>query len=269
MDLRISSYLCSQKGDPQIVEDMRSKERHMTITDKTILVTGANRGLGQALVEEALIRGAQRVYAAARQPFAHPDDRVTPLIMDVTDWAQIQRAVESVESLDILINNAGVSLPDDLSSRAAFEQHFDVNVYGPLMVTQALLPSLTQSRGRIVNVVSIGAFAAVPILPAYSASKAAAFSVTQSLRALVAGRGVSVHAVLPGPIDTDMIRELPIPKASPASVARASFDGLENGDEEIFPDPFSEMLAESWRVGAAKELERQNAALVPAEPIAA
>jgi len=241
----------------------------MTITDKTILVTGANRGLGQALVEEALIRGAQRVYAAARQPFAHPDDRVTPLIMDVTDWAQIQRAVESVESLDILINNAGVSLPDDLSSRAAFEQHFDVNVYGPLMVTQALLPSLTQSRGRIVNVVSIGAFAAVPILPAYSASKAAAFSVTQSLRALVAGRGVSVHAVLPGPIDTDMIRELPIPKASPASVARASFDGLENGDEEIFPDPFSEMLAESWRVGAAKELERQNAALVPAEPIAA
>ncbi len=241
----------------------------MTITDKTILVTGANRGLGQALVEEALIRGVRRVYAASRQPFAHPDDRVTPVIMDVTDWAQIQRAVESVESLDILINNAGVSLPDDLSSRAAFEQHFDVNVYGPLMVTQALLPSLTQSRGRVVNVVSIGAFAAVPVLPAYSASKAAAFSVTQSLRALLAGRGVSVHAVLPGPIDTDMIRDLPIPKASPESVARASFDGLENGDEEIFPDPFSEMQAESWRAGAAKELERQNAALVAAEPIAA
>ena len=241
----------------------------MTITDKTILVTGANRGLGQALVDEALSRGAQRVYATSRQPFAHPDPRVTPLVMDVTDWAQIQRAVESVESLDILINNAGVSLPDDLSDRAAFEQHFDVNVYGPLMVTQALLPSLTQSRGRIVNVVSIGAFAAVPVLPAYSASKAAAFSVTQSLRALLAGRGVSVHAVLPGPIDTDMIRDLPIPKASPESVARATFDGLENGDEEIFPDPFSEMQAESWRVGAAKELERQNAALVPAEPLAA
>ena len=241
----------------------------MTITDKTILVTGANRGLGQALVEEALRRGAQRVYAASRQPFAHPDDRVVPLVMDVTDWAQIQRGVESVESLDILINNAGLSLPDDLSSRAAFEQHFDVNVYGPLMVTQALLPSLTESRGRIVNVVSIGAFAAVPVLPAYSASKAAAFSVTQSLRALLAGRGVKVHAVLPGPIDTDMIRDLPIPKTPPESVAQAIFDGVENEDEEIFPDPFSEMQAESWRVGAAKELERQNAALVPAEPIAA
>ncbi len=241
----------------------------MTITDKTILVTGANRGLGQALVQEALARGARHVYAASRQPFEHPDDRVTPLIMDVTDWSQIQRGVESVESLDILINNAGVSLPDDLSSRAAFEQHFDVNVYGPVMVTQAFLPSLTQSKGRIVNVVSIGALAAVPILPAYSASKAAAFSVTQSLRALLAGQGVKVHAVLPGPIDTDMIRDLPIPKSSPESVAQAIFDGVENGDEEIFPDPFSELQAESWRGGAAKELERQNAALVQAEPVAA
>ena len=241
----------------------------MTTARKTVFVTGANRGLGQALVDEALRRGAKRVYAASRQPFAHPDDRVTPLIMDVTDWAQIQHAVESVESLDILINNAGISLPDDLSSRAAFEQHFDVNVYGPLMVAQALLPSLTENRGRIVNVVSIGAFAAVPILPAYSASKAAAFSVTQSLRALLAGRGVKVHAVLPGPIDTDMIRDLPIPKTPPESVAQAIFDGVENEDEEIFPDPFSQTQAESWRMGAAKQLERQNAALVQAEPIAA
>jgi NAD(P)-dependent dehydrogenase (short-subunit alcohol dehydrogenase family) len=241
----------------------------MSIEGKTVLVTGANRGLGQALVDEALRRGAKRVYAASRQPLIHADDRVTPVIMDVTDWAQIKRAAKSVESLDILINNAGLSLPDDLSSRAAFEQHFDVNVYGPLMVTQALLPSLTQSRGRIVNVVSIGAFAAVPVLPAYSASKAAAFSVTQSLRALLAGRGVKVHAVLPGPIDTDMVRDLPIPKTPPEAVARAVFDGVENGHDEIFPDPFSELMAESWRTGAAKELERQNAALVPAEPLAA
>ena len=240
-----------------------------SISGKSVLVTGANRGLGQALVEEALRRGATRVYAASRQPFTHPDDRVTPVIMDVTDWAQINRAVESVDSLDILINNAGLSLPDDLSSRAAFEQHFDVNVYGPLMVTQALLGSLTQSQGQIVNVVSIGAFAAVPILPAYSASKAAAFSVTQSLRALLAGQGVSVHAVLPGPIDTEMIRDLQIPKAPPESVAQVIFDGVENGDEEIFPDPFSEMLAESWHTGAAKELERQNARLVAPLPLAA
>jgi NAD(P)-dependent dehydrogenase (short-subunit alcohol dehydrogenase family) len=240
-----------------------------TIAGKAVLVTGANRGLGQALVDEALRRGARCVYAASRQPIAHPDDRVTPVIMDVTDWTQIEQAVESVESLDILINNAGLSLPDDLSDQAAFEQHFDVNVYGPLMVTRAFQASLTRSRGRIVNVVSIAAFAAVPILPAYSASKAAAFSVTQSLRALLAARGVSVHAVMPGPIDTDMIRDLPIPKTPPESVAQAILDGLESGEEEIFPDPFAEMLAESWRTGAAKELEHQNAALVPAEPLAA
>jgi NAD(P)-dependent dehydrogenase (short-subunit alcohol dehydrogenase family) len=241
----------------------------MTIADKTVLITGANRGLGRAMVDESLRRGVKRVYAASRQPMAVPDARVTPLTLDVTDPAQIRQAVESVESLDILINNAGVSLPDDLSDRAAFEQHLSVNVYGLLSVTQAFLPSLTLSRGRVVNVISLGAFAAVPVLPAYSASKAAAFSLTQSLRALLAGRGVKVHAVLPGPIDTDMVRDLPIPKAPPESVACGILDAVENEEEEIFPDPMSEMMAESWRTGAAKELERQNAALVQAQPVAA
>jgi short-subunit dehydrogenase len=105
----------------------------------------------------------------------------------------------------------------------------------------------------------------VPFSPAYSISKAAAFSLSQSLRALLAGRGVKVHVVLPGPVDTDMTRDLDISKASPESVARAIFDGIENADEEIFPDPMSASVAESWRSGVAKALERQNAALV-AEP---
>jgi NAD(P)-dependent dehydrogenase (short-subunit alcohol dehydrogenase family) len=239
------------------------------IADKSVLVTGANRGLGQALVEEALRRGAKRVYAASRQPFTHPDQRVTPMVLDVTNDAQIQAAAGRVESLDILINNAGVSVPDDLSDRAAFDRHFAVNLFGTWGVTEAFLPSLSRSRGAIVNVVSVGALAAVPVLPAYSASKAAAFSLTQSLRALLAGRGVEVHAVLPGPIDTAMIRDLPIPKSAPESVAQGIFDGVENGDEDIFPDPMSAMMAEAWRTGVAKQLERQNAALVAAEPIAA
>jgi NAD(P)-dependent dehydrogenase (short-subunit alcohol dehydrogenase family) len=239
------------------------------IADKTVLVTGANRGLGQALVEEALRRGAKRVYATSRQPFTHPDERVTPVVLDVTNTAQIQAAAERVESLDILINNAGVSVPDDLSDRAAFEQHFAINLFGTWGVTEAFLPSLSRSSGAVVNVVSVGALAAVPVLPAYSASKAAAFSLTQSLRALLAGRGVEVHAVLPGPIDTDMVRDLPIPKTAPESVAEGIFDGVENGDDDIFPDPMSAMMAEAWRTGVAKELERQNAALVQAQPLAA
>jgi NAD(P)-dependent dehydrogenase (short-subunit alcohol dehydrogenase family) len=252
----------------QIVENPRSKEQHMTITDKTILVTGANRGIGQALVDEALKRGASRVYAGTRQPIVHPDCRVTPVTLDVTDPAQIRAAVEQVESLDVLINNAGISLPDDLSDRAAFEAHLAVNLYGTYGVTQAFLPLLSDSSGAIVNVVSLGAFAAVPVLPAYSASKAAEFSLTQSLRAVLAGRGVSVHAVMPGPVDTDMVRLLDIPKSSPESVASAILDGVENGEEEIFPDPMSGSMADGWRSGFAKAFERQNAALV-VEPAAA
>jgi NAD(P)-dependent dehydrogenase (short-subunit alcohol dehydrogenase family) len=241
----------------------------MTIADKAVLVTGANRGIGQALVQEALRRGAKRVYAGTRQPLAHVDGRITPLALDVTSAAQIQAAVERVGSLDLLINNAGLGFPDDLSDRAALEQHLAVNLLGTYGVTQAFLPLLTRSQGAIANVLSLAAFAAVPVLPAYSISKAAAFNLTQSLRALLAGRGVSVHAVLAGPVDTDMARGLDIPKASPESVARGIFDGLENGEEEIFPDPMAAPMAEGWRHGAAKALERENAALLQAESAAA
>jgi NAD(P)-dependent dehydrogenase (short-subunit alcohol dehydrogenase family) len=240
----------------------------MTIAGKAVLVTGANRGIGKALVEEALRRGAGRVYAGARQPLAHPDGRVTHLTLDVTNAAQIQAAVERVESLDILINNAGVAIYDDLSNRSVLEQHLAVNLFGTYGVTQAFLPLLTRSRGAIVNNVSMMAMAPLPITPAYAISKAAAFNLTQSLRALLAGRGVRVHAVLTGPTDTDMTRGFDIPKSSPASVAQAIFDGVENEEEDIFPDPTSEILAESWRGGVAKALEHEYAALVQAQPAA-
>ena len=239
----------------------------MTIADKTILVTGANRGIGQALVEEALRRGAKRVYAGTRQPLVHLDGRVTPLTLDVTNAAQIQEAVERVETLDILINNAGVALYDDLSDRGALEQSLAVNLYGPYGVTQAFLPLLTRSRGAIVNVLSLAAIAAVPFSPAYSISKAAAFSLAQSLRVLLGKRGIRVHVVLPGPVDTEMTRGLEIPKASPESVARAIFDGVEKGKEEIFPDSMSESMSEGWNNGVVKGLQRQFAALVNAAPV--
>lgn len=239
----------------------------MTISDKAVLVTGANRGIGRALIEEALTRDAKRVYAAARQPMTHPDGRVTPLTLDVTNAAQIRRAVDDVESLDILINNAGLALYDDLSDPTALEQQLAVNLFGTYGVTRAFLPLLTRSRGAIVNVGSVTAFAALPVIPAYSISKAAVFNLTQSLRALLAGQGVSVHAVLAGPVDTDMSRDLDIPKASPESVARAILDGLQNGEEDIFPDPMAQSMAESWRSSAAKALERQFAALVDAQPV--
>jgi NAD(P)-dependent dehydrogenase (short-subunit alcohol dehydrogenase family) len=234
----------------------------MNITGKTILITGTNRGLGQALVEEALRRGAKQVYAGARVPASYSDERVTPLTLDITNAAHIQEAVEKVKNLDILINNASIARSFDVSDRAAIQEHLAVIFFGTYDMTQAFLPLLTHSRGAIVNVLSLAALAALPIVPPYSIAKAAAFNLTQSLRALLAGQGVSVHAVLPGPIDTEMSRSLNAPKASPASVARAFFDGLEKGEEDIFPDPTSESLAESWRSGAIKELERQSATLV-------
>ena len=235
----------------------------MTIENKAVLVTGANRGIGKALVEEALRRGAKRVYAGTRRPFAHLDGRVTPLMLDVTNASQIQRAVDEVESLDVLINNAGVAIYDDLSNLSVIEQHLAVNFLGSLRVTHAFLPLLKRSRGAIVNNLSLTGLAALPLIPSYSISKAAMFSMTQSLRALLAGQGVKVHAVVLGPIDTDMNRGFEIPKASPESAAQSIFEGLEKGEEDIFPDPASASIAEGWRNGVVKALERQFAGFIP------
>ena len=128
----------------------------MKIANATVLVTGANRGIGQALVAEALRRGATRVYAGTRRHLAHPDGRVTPLTLDVTNAAEIQGAVEKVESLDLLFNNAGVARKDDLSDRAVLEWHLAVNLFGTYGVTQAFLPLLTRSRGAIGGVEMTG-----------------------------------------------------------------------------------------------------------------
>lgn len=234
----------------------------MNLKDKAVLITGANRGIGRALVEEALRRGANRVYAGTRQPFTHSDERVKPLILDVTNTSQIQQAVAKVGALDVLINNAGIAVYDDLSNLEIVEQHLEVNFLGPLKITQAFLPQLKRSKGAILNNLSLVGLAPLPIIPSYSISKAAAFNLTQSLRALLAGQGVTVHGVVLGPIDTDMNRGFDIPKASTESAAQDIFDGLERGEEDIFPDPVSRTIAEGWRTGVAKGLERQFAGFI-------
>jgi NAD(P)-dependent dehydrogenase (short-subunit alcohol dehydrogenase family) len=235
----------------------------MNVANKSVLITGANRGIGQALVTEAIRRGAKRVYAGTRGALQHADARVTPLTLDVTNASQIQRGVGEVDTLDVLINNAGIAIYDDLSNSDVIGQHLAVNFFGMLNVTRAFLPLLERSKGTIVNNLSIVALAPLPIIPAYSISKAAALSMTQSLRALLAGQGVTVHAAFLGPIDTDMNRGFNIPKASTESAAQGIFDGLERGEEEIFPDPVSQQIAEGWRKGVAKALEHQFAAFMP------
>jgi len=238
----------------------------MNIENKTILVTGANRGIGRALVDEALRRGAKRVYAGTRSALQNTDPRVTPLVLDVTNLAQIQRAVNEVRTLDVLINNAGIAIYDDLSNIDVIEKHLAVNFLGMLKVTHEFLPRLKRSKGAIVNNVSLAGLAALPVIPAYSISKAAAFNMTQSLRGLLAGQGVTVHAAVLGPVDTDMNRGFEIPTASPESAAVGIFDGLERGEEDIFPDPASQSIAEGWRTGVLKALEQQFAAFAPGSP---
>jgi NAD(P)-dependent dehydrogenase (short-subunit alcohol dehydrogenase family) len=245
------------------------RENGMTIANKTVLITGANRGIGRALVDEALKRGAKRVYAGTRGPLRDANKRVTPLMLDVTNVAQIQRAADEIDTLDVLINNAGVASYDDLSNSEVIEQHLAVNLLGMFNVTRAFLPMLRVSKGAIVNNLSLAALAPLPFIPAYSISKAAAFNMTQSLRAFLAGQGVSVHAVFLGAIDTDvwgprneLSRGLEIPKATPESAAMGIFDGLDKGEEDIFPDPGSQPVAAGWRAGAAKALERGFSALL-------
>jgi NAD(P)-dependent dehydrogenase (short-subunit alcohol dehydrogenase family) len=234
----------------------------MNISDKIILITGAGRGIGRALVEEALKRGAKKVYAGTRRTFTHPDPRVTPLMLDITDPEQIQQAVSEVTSLDILINNAGIAYYDDLSDRAMIDRHLAVNLFGPYALSRAFLPALIRSQGAIVNNLSVTALAPLPLIASYSISKAAAFSLTQSLRAFLAGKGVKVHAVLTGPTDTDMTKGFDIPKVAPQVIAQGVFDGVEKDVEDIFPDPMSGPVGESWRCSAMKEMERQNATFV-------
>jgi NAD(P)-dependent dehydrogenase (short-subunit alcohol dehydrogenase family) len=235
----------------------------MNIAQRTVLITGANRGIGHALVQEALRRGAKRVYAGTRGTIDIADERVTPLMLDVTDAEQIEQAVRQVGRLDVLINNSGIAPYDDLSDPAIIEQTLGVNFFGMYNVSRAFLPMLKRSKGAIVNNLSLMALAPFPLTPSYAISKAAALSMTQSLRALLASKGVTVHGVFLGPVETGMTRGFEIPKASPQSVAQGIFNGLENAEEDIFPDAMSQSIAEGWRKGVAKEFERQYAGFVP------
>ena len=235
----------------------------MNIAEKTVLITGANRGIGRALVNEALLRGAKMVYAGTRGALGITGERVTPVTLDVTNDAQIEQAVRQVGSLDVLINNSGIAPYDDLSDSAVIERTLAVNFFGMYKLSQAFLPLLKGSKGAIINNLSLMALAPLPLTPSYAVSKAAALSMTQSLRALLASHGVTVHGVFLGPVDTDMTRGFEIPKASSEFVAQGIFDGFENNEEDIFADPMSRSIADGWRSGVAKAIERQYAPFVP------
>jgi NAD(P)-dependent dehydrogenase (short-subunit alcohol dehydrogenase family) len=234
------------------------------------LVTGANRGIGRALVEALLARGAAKVYAAARRAgsladlVAEAPERVVPLQLDVTQAAQVRQAVAKASDVDLLVNNAAIlghafAGFDDPVWLDAARQEYETNVVGALRISQAFAPVLARNGGgTIVNVSSVAGLVGMPMVLTYSSTKAALHSLTQSTRQMLREQGTRVVGVYPGPVETEMAAELPTEKASPAAVAEAILDGLERGQEEIYPDPYALAFGNTYATDP-KAVERSNA----------
>jgi NAD(P)-dependent dehydrogenase (short-subunit alcohol dehydrogenase family) len=239
----------------------------MQIRGSIALVSGANRGIGRALVEALLDQGARRVYATGRDlatldgVVALDRARVRPLKLDVTNPGDARAAAGAAGDVNLLINNAGVATAAGAADTSVdmIRETMETNFFGLVNVTNAFLPTLREHHGAIVNILTIVALASSPILAAYTASKAAGWSLTQSLRADLARHGITVHGVFPGAVDTDMIRSFTLPKTPAIDVARAVLDGIEAGTEDIFPDPMAQQLYAAWRQDH-KAVERQLAA---------
>jgi NAD(P)-dependent dehydrogenase (short-subunit alcohol dehydrogenase family) len=240
----------------------------MLIKGSVALVTGANRGIGRAFIDALLERGAARVYATARDvstldAVVNLDrKRVVAIKLDVTDVSDAEAAADQARDVNLLINNAAIATLAPLTATplTVVRDSMETNFFGIVNVTNAFIPVLEPHRGAIVNMLTFVALASMPAFAAYNASKAAGWSLTQSLRADLAGRGIAVHGVFPGAVDTDMIRALEMPKTPAVDVARAVLSGVEAGDEDIFPDPMAQQLYAAWRQDH-KAVERQLATL--------
>jgi NAD(P)-dependent dehydrogenase (short-subunit alcohol dehydrogenase family) len=221
----------------------------MEIQGTKVLVTGANRGLGRELVAVLLGRGAAKVYAASRTPAPSADPRVVALELDLTRPETIAAAARAAGDATIVINNAGTAAfasPLD-ADPVAVRGEMAVNFDGTFEVVRVFVPVLERNGGgAIVNVLSLLSLASTPPMAGYSASKAAAHSLTQALRPVLREKGISVHGVYPAGIDTDMLAGVDAPKTPPREVAEGLLDGLAAGHEDIFPDPNARAMASTW-----------------------
>lgn len=213
--------------------------------NKVILVTGANGGLGSVFVKKLLELEPSKIYCTARdgkslENIKEMSNIIEILQMDITSKNSINEAISKIDTLDVLINNAGVN-----SNKKLFDESFydlDVNLKGTVNLTQALFEKLKESKGTVVNVTSVLALVNLPILSSYCVSKSALHSFTQALRAEFGLFGGEVYEVLPGPIDTKMTEGSPLEKTQPEDIVDAVINEIKNKEFEIFPDKFSQMV---------------------------
>lgn len=243
------------------------------IKDKVVFITGANRGIGKSFATVALQQGASKVYACSRDTAKLAElielggDRIVPVALDVTNQEQVDAAAANAGDVEVLINNAGMGVNlggpvSATSDESGMRQELETNYFGTLKMARAFAPILkANGGGAMVNILSVAGLCNFPFAPGYSASKAAGHSMTQHLRAELAGQNTLVAGVYPGPVDTDMAANLPFDKATPESVTTHVFEAIARGEEDIFPDPFAVEFAQQLKADA-KAVEKANAAAI-------
>jgi NAD(P)-dependent dehydrogenase (short-subunit alcohol dehydrogenase family) len=234
----------------------------MQLKNAVVLVTGANRGIGAEFVAQLRERGAAKIYAASRHPVAM--DGVEPIQLDITDPLQIHAAAAAVGDVQVLINNAGISTGTSVVSGdvADIRREMDTNFFGPLLMTQAFAPILkANGGGAILNVVSALSWFTAPGAGAYAASKAAAWSLTDSTRLELAGQGTHVVGVHMGLVDTDMAAGVDAPKISPTTLAAAGLDAIESGLDEVLADDWAKLVKSGLTLGPSERYEQLFSAL--------
>lgn len=231
------------------------------LVDQTVLVTGANRGMGREFVRQLLGRGVAKVYAAARDPqtIVADDPRVVALQLDVTDAGSVARAAQIAQDVSVVVNNAGIARGVSVldSDTATLRGELETNLFGTLAVASAFADRLAERSGVVINMASVASW--LPSAGSYGVSKAAVWSATESMRLELGPRGVQVVGVHVGFVDTEMVASLDVAKADPADVVRQILDGVEKGAVEILADDFTRAV----RAGLHQPVEARLAALQP------
>jgi NAD(P)-dependent dehydrogenase (short-subunit alcohol dehydrogenase family) len=244
----------------------------MKIAGSVALVTGSNRGIGRAFVDALIQRGAAKVYATARDPSKLADlsskygDRVHVLALDITKPAQVSAAASIAGDITLLVNNAGINRHKALIAAAALvhaREEMDTNYFGTLSMCRAFAPPLNRNRGgAIVNMLSILSRVSLPAIGSLCASKAAALSMTQSVRAELAKQHTLVIGVMPGAVDTDMARDFQGPKDPPMDIANMALDAVEAGTEDVYPGGMAQGVAAGLKADP-KAVEKEFSAYLP------